>query len=125
MFPHTITIFNLVSGTYNRKVINEVFFHKKKIISQEGNGDKYTTAYNVILSNGALTTYLNYTDYISLKDKSKNFTLRENDIVVCGECEKINNLSDLQKSYKDYFLIRSISDNRYGDIELQNIEVTN
>jgi len=116
MFPHTVTVFNVVRENkeikYHRKVVNNVFYRTQKIISQEGKGDKYTTVYDVIFSNVAIVSYLDYKDYILLEDKSKNFTLKENDIVVYGECEQISDLSDLQKSYKDYFLIRSISDNR-------------
>ena len=128
MFPHTITIFNVIDTDkveYYRKVVNNVFYYKSKIISSEGKGDKYTYAYDVIFSSEALKDYLDYEDYISLEDKSNNFTLKENDIIVFNECEQITDLSDLQKSYKDYFLIRSIGDNRYGDDYLQNIEVTN
>ena len=130
MFPHTITLFNIVKDennviTYNRKIVSYVFYYKEKIISKEGNGDKYTTAYNVIFSNMALKDYLDYDKYKNIEDKSKKFTLKENDIIVFGECEQITDLKDLQKSYKDYFLIRSIGDNRYGSDKLQNIEVTN
>lgn len=125
MFPHTITIFNVVADKYNKQVVESVFFHKNKIISQEGNGDKYTSVYQVIFSNDALKNYVNYEEYIQLEDKNDKFTISENDIIVYGKCDSISGLSDLQNSYKDYFLIRSISDNRYGDVELQNIEVTN
>ena len=129
MFPHTITIFNVINNndsvSYNRKLVDNVFYTKQKIISKESNGDKFTTAYNVIFSSKALNDFLDNEDYINLEDKSKNFTLKENDIIVYGNCEQINDLIDLQRSYKDYFLIRSIGDNRYGTDELQNIEVTN
>lgn len=127
MFSHTVTIFNITYDNdkviYNRKVISDVFYYKQKIISQEGKGDKYTYAYHIIFSKKALITYLDKSEYEILSDKTSNFTLKENDIVVLNECDTINDLIDLQKSNKDYFLIRSISDNRYGS--LANIEITN
>ena len=129
MFPHSITIFNIINEKdkiiYNRKVVNAVFYYKKKLISQEGKGDKYTYAYHVIFSNEALKNYLEKDSYKLLNDKIDNYTLKENDIVVLGECDAIEDLLELQKSNKDYFLIRSIGDNRYGNESLQNMEITN
>lgn len=130
MFPHTVTVFNIVKTgandiAYNRKVVDNVFFYTKKIISQEGKGEKYTYAYNVIFSSEAIKFFLPIKDYELLENKSDYFTLKENDIIVLGIFNNINNLVDIQKSNSDYFLIKTISDNRYGDEELQNIEVTN
>ncbi len=130
MFPHTITIFNLTKDNenniiYNRKIVHDVFYHVQKIISQESNGEKYTYAYDVVFSEKAIKTYLELDNYEKLEDKSNNFTLKENDIIVLNEFEEISDLSDIQKTNAQYFLIKTISDNRYGDEELQNIEVTN
>lgn len=125
MFPDKVTIFNVVDDKYNRQIVDNVFFIKEKIISQDGNGDKYTSSYRVIFSHEALKKYLNVEQYIASEDKNNIFTLKENDVVVLGVCDPIKGLKDLQNSYKEYFLIRSISDNRYGDAKLQNIEVTN
>lgn len=126
MFPHTITIFNIVKDRekliYHRNVISHVFYHINKIISQEGKGEKYTYAYDVIFSKGALQSWVSKQDFIGEKS---TYTLRENDIIVLGEFEKINDLKELQKSNVNYFLIKTISENLYGDDNLQNIEVTN
>lgn len=126
MFEDTVTVFNVVkdkSGiTYHRQVVNNVFCHKEKIISQEGKGDKYTNAYDVIFSNIALEKWKSKQEF----DNSLNtYTLRENDIVVLNEFKEIKNLNDLQQSSVDWFMIKTVSENLYGDIELQNIEVTN
>ena len=52
MFPRTVTIFNVIKDkeniTYHRNVVSDVFYHVNKIISQEGKGEKYTYAYDVI-----------------------------------------------------------------------------
>jgi len=130
MFPHTITIFNITSGQddniiYNRQVIKDVFWYDKTIISPEDNGEKLTSVYNVILSDKALEKYLEPKDYLLAKDKSNNFTLQENDIVVLGEFPKITDLKDVQLSSEKYFLIKTISDNRWGSLDLQNMEITN
>jgi len=128
MFPHTITIFNVVKTIdniiYNKQVVSDVFYYSDKAISQEGNGEKYTTVHHVIFSNEALNNYL-IEDYKNACDKENYYTLNVNDIIVVGECDLISDLSDLQKTNKEYFLIKSISNNQYGIQDLQNIEVTN
>ncbi|MCI5543766.1 MAG: hypothetical protein MR405_07630 [Mollicutes bacterium] len=124
MFPHTITIFNLVNDIYNRKVVHNVFSHTDKIISQEGKGEKYTSAHRVIFSGNALNDYLTIDEYNKLSDKTNNFTLKNNDLIVIGEFKEIKELVDVTKTNVDYFLIKTISDNRYGSLDLQNIEVT-
>ncbi len=124
MFPHTITIFNLVNDTFYRKVVKDVFVITKKIISPEGEGEKYMPVHDVIISNIAMKDYLDIDSYKRLEDKSNNYTLKNNDIVVIGEFKNINDLSDIQKTNADYFLIKTISINNYGSDDLQNIEVT-
>ena len=128
MFPHTVTVINVIENkdgvNYYSFTTQNVFYHTQKIISQEGKGDKFITSQSVIFSSEALKKFKEFAEYKNLADKSSNFTLKDNDIIVLGECENIQDLKDLQKSSKEYFLIRSISDNRYGSLELQNIEVT-
>lgn len=126
MFPHTVTVFNVIREKdkiiYHRQVVFDVFCHVQKIISQESKGEKYTSAYDVIFSNQSLKKYVSKNDFKAIKDI---YTLRENDIVVLGEYKSINDLLELQKSNVDYFLIKTVSENLYGDDELQNVEVTN
>jgi len=126
MFPHTVTIYNVIKNEnsicYHKNVVSDVFYHVKKIIAQDGKGEKYTYAYNVIFSNLALGKYVSKNMF---EEKKDTYTLKENDIVVLGKYKDIKDLSELQKSDVDYFLIKTISENFYGDIELQNIEVTN
>ena len=126
MFPRTVTIFNVIKDkeniTYHRNVVSDVFYHVNKIISQEGKGEKYTYAYDVIFSKKALTKWVNKQDFIGNKDI---YTLRENDIIVLSEFKEINDIKELQTSNVNYFLIKTISENLYGDEALQYIEVTN
>ena len=126
MFPHTITIFNVIKDKdnviYHRNVVSDVFYHVNKIISPEGKGEKYTYAYDVIFSSIALNKWVNKQDF---EAKEYTYTLRENDIVVLGEYKEIKDLIELQKSNTDYFLIKTVSENLYGDESLHNIEVTN
>ncbi len=124
MFPHTITIFNLVNDTYYRKVVTDVFATTKKVISPEGKGEKYMSVHDVIFSDIAMKDYLDVDSYKALKDKSDNYTLKNNDVVVIGEFDDIEDLSDIQRTNVDYFLIKTISINNYGSEELQSIEVT-
>lgn len=126
MFENTVTVFNIIKKndivTYHRKVVGNVFYHKEKIISQEGKGEKYTSAYDVIFSDIALSKWKSKQDF---NEDSDTYTLRENDIIVLNEYKKISDLKDLQKSNVDWFIIKTVSENLYGDISLQNIEVTN
>lgn len=124
MFNDTITIYNLVEEKMYRKVVNNVFVNNKTIISQEGKGEKFTSAHDVIFSDIAIRDYLEYGDYKKLGNKENNFTLKVNDVIVIGEFKEVENLSEIQKSDKEYFLIKSISKNLYGAADLQNIEVT-
>lgn len=122
MFPHKITIFNIVNGTYYRNVISDVFFISEIIISQEGNGEKYQNAHRVIFSNESLAKYVKKCDF---KPPMEAFTLKVNDLIVKDEFEDIDDISDVQKAGCDYFLIKTISDNSdYGNEDLRNIEVT-
>jgi len=130
MFPHIITVFNVVTDNngivhYYKKEVSDVFAHTQKIVSQEGKGEKYTSAHDVIFSSIALNDYIDIDSYLKLEDKSNKFTLKSNDIIVIGTFSDITGLSDIQKTNADYFLIKTISDNRYGlDTNLNNIEVT-
>ena len=129
MFPHTVTIFNITkdnSGVYfNRKIVKDVFYYRQKLISQENKGDKYTYSYHCIFSSKALNDYLDNAEYKLLENKTNNYTVKENDIVVLNECDDIKDISELQNSSKEWFYIRSITDSRYGSNILQNMEVTN
>lgn len=126
MFPNVVTVFNVIKNKdkviYHRQIVTDVFSHKEKIISQEGKGDKYTSAYDVIFSSIALKKWVNKKEFSGTEE---TYTLRENDIIVFGECSDISVLSELQKNNEEYFLIKTVSENLYGDEELQNIEVTN
>lgn len=120
MFPHTVTIFNIVDGQYIRRVVSDAFYISEKIISQEGNGEKYSNVHRVIFSNEALKNYVNTTDF---KVDLEKFTLRTNDIIVKGEISPITDIKDLKSC--DYFRIKTISDNSdFGSEDLRNIEVT-
>lgn len=126
MFEDTVTVFNVIKGKdkiiYHRQVVNNVFYHKEKIISQEGKGDKYTNAYDVIFSNIALEKWKSKQDFDNSND---TYTLRENDIIVLNEYDEISDLKELQQSSADWFMIKTVSENLYGSLELHNIEVTN
>lgn len=126
MFEDTVTVFNVIKDkdkvTYHRQVVNNVFYHKDKIISQEGRGDKYTNAYDVIFSNIALEKWKSKQDFDNSDD---TYTLRENDIIVLNEYKEISDLKELQQSSVDWFMIKTVSENLYGDLVLHNIEVTN
>lgn len=126
MFEDTVTVFNVIKDkdkvTYHRQFVNNVFYHKEKIISQEGKGDKYTNAYDVIFSNIALEKWKSKQDFDNSDD---TYTLRENDIIVLNEYKEISDLKELQQSSVDWFMIKTVSENLYGDLVLHNIEVTN
>lgn len=126
MFEDTVTVFNVIKEkdkvTYHRQFVNNVFYHKEKIISQEGKGDKYTNAYDVIFSNISLEKWKSKQDFDNSDD---TYTLRENDIIVLNEYKEISDLKELQQSSVDWFMIKTVSENLYGDLVLHNIEVTN
>lgn len=124
MFPHSITIFNIVNEEYRRQFVEDVFYYFDKAVSSEGRGESCNLTYHVIFSDTALKKYLTLEEYKKQKDYEAYYTLNLNDIIVLGECDDIETLSDLQKSNKEYFLIKDIADNRYGSSDLQNIEVT-
>ena len=124
MFPHTITIFNIVNGEYRRQIVDNVFYYTDKSIVDENKGEKIDISYNIIFSAEALKKYLSPDEYSSKNNYVDYYTLKLNDIIVLGECSKISDLKDLQKSSKEYFLIKRIADNRYGGEILQNIEVS-
>lgn len=126
MFPHTVTVFNVVKNdgkiTYHKNIIKDVFYQIDKKISEENKGEKTTNFYDVIFSVKALEKWLSSKDFIA---EENTYTLRENDIVVLDEYKDIKDLIEIQKDNVDYFLIKSVSENLYGDRELWNIEVTN
>ena len=121
MFPHSVTIVNIVDGKYYTKFINDVFYIVEKIISQEGTGEKYSNVHRCIFSNKALNQYVPKNDYEVL---TNTFTLQPNDIIVKGRIDSVDSLKDINDSGFDYFLIKTISVNKYGSEDLMNIEVT-
>ena len=127
MFPHTITVVNkytLDSETkYHCTQIDGVFYYKSNNVSKEENGIKNTSKYNCIIPLSALNNYVDKKTFDNLEDKSNKFTLKNNDLIILGECDGISSASDL-KDY-EYFPIININDNRYGSGDLQNFEVTN
>lgn len=124
MFPHKITIFNVLQNengiNYHRCLVNDVYHYETQSINQEGHGEKITSVYNVCFSKKALEKYVN-----EINDKSSInvFTLKNNDIIVYGEFDEIKSITDIQHSNSKYFLIKSISDNRV-DSDVDNILVT-
>lgn len=126
MFPHTVTVYNVIatknSIKYQKQTVSDVFCHVNKIISPEGRGEKYTYAYDVIFSSKALN---NWTSKQSFEGSKDTFTLRENDIIALGKTNEIEDIADLKKAKVDFFFIKTVSENLYGDKDIQNIEVTN
>lgn len=128
MFPHTITLFNIYKvGSqvhYHRNVINDVFFYKTNQVVDEGKGIVNASQYHCIIPLEKLNNYIERKAFNSLSDKNDKFTFSSKDIVVYGECDAITSINELQASTYDYFVIKTINDNRYGSEDLQNIEVT-
>lgn len=125
MFPHTVTIFNVIQKSdkmlYHRCVVSDVYHYETQSISADRKGEKISSIYNVIFSNESLKKYV---EKLQENDNENIFSLKENDIIVYGEFEQITDLLDIQKSNYKYFLIKSISDNRVGSEELRNIVVS-
>lgn len=120
MFPHTVTLINISNDNklICRKIEN-TFYVSEKIVSQEGNGEKYTNTHRCIFSKKAIQTKFKEGDNIS------TFSVSIDDIVVKGIVE-VENMKQLKELDVDFFMVKTISDNSdYGLIEeLQNIEVT-
>lgn len=125
MFPHTVTVFNIIQAVdktiYHRCVVSDVYHYETQSISNEGKGEKVSSIYNVIFSNEALKKYV---EKIQENSDENTFSLKENDIVVYDEFKEITDLLDIQKSDCKYFLVKSISDNRVGSEEVQNVVVS-
>ncbi len=126
MFPHKVTVFNVIrtkdSVTYHRQVVSDVFYCKDDSNVQEGHGEKTSSTYDIIFSSKALEKWVSKQEFIGAKD---TYTLRKNDVIVLNEYDVLNDLFELQKSNTEWFLIKNISENLYGDKELWNIEVMN
>lgn len=125
MFPHTVTVFNVIKKAneiiYHKCVVSNVYHYETQSISDDGKGEKISSIYNVVFSNEALKKYV---DKIQENDNEDTFSLKDNDIIVYGDFQQITDLLDIQKSDCNYFLIKSISDNRVGSEEVQNIVVS-
>lgn len=122
MFPHTVTVVNIINGNWHKEIVEEVFYYSDKIVSLDGKAEKYVDTHTCIFSNQSLKEYRNISDY---KDNFKGFTLQTNDLIVKGKISDINDIRSLQKIGLDYFSIKTISKNNdFGSVELRNIEVT-
>lgn len=125
MFNDTVTIFNIVkdndSTIFKRKVVSNVLYLSEKILSQDGNGEKYTSTHRVIFPKESLTNYIKKSEF---KADSNKFTLRNNDIIVKGKIDEITSQNDLKNDINDYFLIKTISDYSEIDSDICNVEVT-
>lgn len=121
MFPHEVTIVNILDGAYYTHYLKNVFYLSERIISQEGTGEKYSNVHRCIFSKESLNTYVSNKEY---EGNTETFTLKPNDIIVKGEITSVSSLKDINDSGYDYFLIKTISNNDYGAVDMQNIEVT-
>lgn len=125
MFPHIVTIYNIVESvdgvSYHKCVVSDVFHYETQEIIKEEHGEKINSIYNVIFSEKSLAKYI---DKILIDSTPDVFSLNYNDIVVYGEFGEIEDISDIQKAGVDYFLIKSKQDNRYGSNNLKNILVS-
>ena len=106
MFPHIVTIYNIVesndSVSYHKCVVSDVFHYETQEIIKEEHGEKINSIYNVIFSEKSLTKYV---DKILIDSTPDVFSLNYNDIVVYGEFGEIEDIFDIQKAGVDYFLI--------------------
>lgn len=129
MFPHTVTLFNVYKKKdivyYHRTLLIGVFFYKSNLVVDEGKGIVNSSQYHCIIPLEQLTNYVDRKRFNALEDKTNKFTFAPKDVIVFGECESINSITELQSSTYDYFTIKTINDNRYGSNDLQIIEVTN
>lgn len=129
MFPHTVTLFNVYKKKdmvyYHRTLLIGVFFYKSNLVVDEGKGIVNSSQYHCIIPLEQLTNYVDRKKFNALEDKTNKFTFAPKDVIVFGECESINSITELQSSTYDYFTIKTINDNRYGSNDLQSIEVTN
>ncbi len=122
MFPHAITVVNIIDGNWHKEIVEDVFYYSDKIVSLDGKAEKYIDTHVCIFSNQSLKKYRDINEY---KTDFKGFTLQTNDLIIKGKMTDINDIRSLQKSGLDYFSIKTISKNNdYGSIELRNIEVT-
>ena len=121
MFPHSVTIVNIIDGNYYTTYVSNVFYLSDKIISQEGTGEKYSNVHRCIFSKESLGQYVPKNEF---KPNLNTFTLQPNDIIVKGEISAVDSLKSINDSGFDYFLIKTINKNDYGTNYLQNIEVT-
>lgn len=120
MFPHTVTIINISNDEeLICKVVENAFYISERIISQEGNGEKYTNTHRCIFSKEAIELISNE------GENPSTFSISINDIVVKG-IVNVESMQQLKESNVDFFKVKTISDNSdYGIIEdLKNIEVT-
>ena len=91
MFPHTVTIFNVIQKPdktiYHRCVVSDVYHYETQSISDEGKGEKISSIYNVVFSSDAIKKYV---EKIQEDDNESVFSLKDNDIVVYGEFQAID-----------------------------------
>ncbi|MGM9881571.1 MAG: DUF6751 family protein [Bacilli bacterium] len=129
MFPHTVTLFNVYKKKdivyYHRTLLTGVFFYKSNMVVDEGKGIVNSSQYHCIIPLEQLTNYVDRKKFNALEPKTNKFTFAPKDVIVFGECESINSITELQSSTYDYFTIKTINDNRYGSNDLQSIEVRN
>lgn len=120
MFPHTVTVINISNDDkLICKKVENAFYISEKIISQEGNGEKYTNTHRCIFSKKAIEPICKE------RENPYTFSISINDIVVKG-IVNVENMQQLKELNVDFFKVKTISDNSdYGIIEdLKNIEVT-
>ena len=122
MFPHTVTIFNMYNDQVKKCVVDNVFYHKDKIVAPDGRGENYSNTHQVIFSEEALKKYKKPSEY---EGEENTFTLNENDIIVKGTVEeRINTFSDIENSMYEQFSIKGIHENDYAlNSDINNIEV--
>lgn len=111
---------------YQRTVLKGVFWDERKAVNTIKSGlesaDKVFIAIPFKVSSNR--QYLSPIEFEKAEDKSKYFTLRENDRVVRGniDFEITSKVSDLDKEY-EAFTITSVDTKDFGSQHLRHFEV--
>ena len=140
-FKDTITIYNQKEdGTFQRTVINKVYVRKTRKTILDTNGEQLAGSCTIVIPTAVaeIENQLAIKSYIDNRSINKNssilnftlnsklidhaWTLRDGDYIVDSECNLDFDMAEIRKEHR-LFRIKSVADNRKGNLQHFKIEV--
>lgn len=126
MRTHTVTLFNKGEKHYRKTILDGVHIEVARSVRTNADGG-YNSTSRARLFIWDLQNYVNAVDYekLSWQQRKGVWTVKENDIIVKGIVEEVDNirLETLKQNYNSVYRVVEVYDRDFGSKSMQHLEV--